>query len=88
MWRLVRKNFPQAHFRHQAPMRRFIVDFISHRNRLVIEVDGGQHGDLRDVMRTQLIEAEGYRVLRFWNHEVLANRDGVATAIAGALAEG
>lgn len=52
---------------------------------LVIEVDGGQHDAEIDQARTAIIEAEGYRVLRFWNHDVLGNADGVLTTIAAAL---
>ena len=82
MWRLLRRNFPEAHFRRQVPIRDFIADFASHSLKLVIEVDGGQHGGKADDMRTTLIEAEGYRVGRFWNHEVLGNGDGVMIALA------
>ena len=66
-------------------MVRFTVDFATHRHRLVIEVDGGQHSEETDRERTKLIAVEGYRVLRFWNHDVLSNPDGVATVIAAAL---
>jgi very-short-patch-repair endonuclease len=82
MWRLLRECFPDAHFRRQVPMPNFTLDFASHKLRLAIEVDGGQHGGARDVARTALIEAEGYRVLRFWNNDVLENCDGVATMLA------
>lgn len=85
MWNLLRENFPDRRFRRQAPIRNFIVDFASHRSKLVIEVDGGQHGGADDTERTRIIEAEGYFVVRFWNHDVLGNPDGVATAIAEAL---
>ena len=85
MWRLLREAFPEARFRRQVPIRRFIVDFASHRAKLVIECDGGQHNDDVDAERTRLIEAEGYRVLRFWNADVLGNAEGVCSAIAGAL---
>jgi len=85
LWRLLRENFPEARFRRQVPIRAFIVDFASHRAKLVVEADGGQHGGPADEARTGLIEAEGYRVLRFWNHDILGNPDGVATAIAEAL---
>ena len=88
MWRLLRTSFPEARFRFQVPLRMFTADFASHRARLVIEVDGGQHCPERDAGRTRLIEAEGYRVLRFWNHEVLGNPDGVWSTIADALHEG
>ena len=52
---------------------------------MVVEVDGGQHSDEADRDRTAAIEAEGYRIIRFWNHDVLGNADGVATALAAAL---
>jgi len=53
--------------------------------KLVIEVDGGQHCDEVDGARTRLIEAEGYRVVRFWNNDVLGNAEGVHAVIAEAL---
>jgi len=87
IWRLLRESFPEARFRRQAPIRSFIADFASHRVRLVIEVDGGQHSEEKDARRTRLIEAEGYRVLRFWNSDVLRNPDGVWTVINRALLE-
>src|SRR4051794_3984999 len=79
MWRLLRESFPEARFRFQVPLRMFIADFASHRARLVVEIDGGQHSAERDAGRTHMIEGEGYRVIRFWNHDVLANPDGVWT---------
>jgi len=82
MWRLLRECFPKAHFRRQVPIRNFIADFASHSLKLVIEVDGGQHSADVDRNRTASIEAEGYRVLRFWNHDVLGDGDGVATVLA------
>ena len=88
MWRLLRLAFPDAHFRRQVPIRDFIADFASHPARLVIECDGGQHNAAADALRTSLIEAEGYRMLRFWNDEVLGNPDGVHGLIAAALREG
>jgi very-short-patch-repair endonuclease len=88
MWRILRLCFLDARFRRQVPMLAYTVDFCSHRARLVIEVDGGQHSAARDAQRTRAIESEGYRVLRFWNHDVLGNGDGVATAIDLALHAG
>ena len=85
MWRLLRENFTQARFRRQVPLRHFVADFASHRARLVIECDGGQHDEAVDAERTRLIEAEGYRVLRFWNNDVLENPEGVYLAIKRAL---
>lgn len=88
MWRLLRSAFPEMRFRRQVPIRSFIVDFASHRARLVIECDGGQHNGNADARRTSLIEAEGYRLLRFWNNDVLQNPSGVHDAMAAALRVG
>jgi very-short-patch-repair endonuclease len=85
LWRLLREAFPEWRFRHQVPIRHFIVDFASHRAKLVIEVDGGQHEAEVDAPRSAVIESEGYRVIRFWNNEVLGNREGVYLAIEAAL---
>lgn len=85
MWRLLRENFPGARFRRQVPIRHFIVDFASHGAKLVIEVDGGQHGTQADARRTEIIAEEGYTVVRFWNHEVIGNPDGVGMTISDAL---
>jgi very-short-patch-repair endonuclease len=76
-----------SHFRRQALIGPYIVDFASRKVKLVIELDGGQHDVQRDAddARTRRIEARGYRVLRFWNHDVLGNLDGVLTEIQSAL---
>jgi very-short-patch-repair endonuclease len=70
------------HFRRQAPIGRYIVDFVCHSAKIVVEVDGSQHGErdgLRyDTERTAFLESQGYHVLRYWNAEVL--RDSVAIA--------
>jgi len=86
MWRLLREIAPDARWRRQVPLRHFIVDFASHKTRLVVEVDGGQHSEEADAARTPVIEAEGYRVLRFWNNEVLANPQGCARVLSEVLA--
>ena len=85
MWRLLCESFPDWHFRKQVPIRHFIADFASHRAKLVIEVDGGQHSADLDTARSATIEAEGYGVIRFWNNEVLSNREGVWVAVDAAL---
>lgn len=87
MWYLLRHYFPEARFRRQVPFRRFIADFASHPARLVIEVDGGQHGGPNDAARTAVIEADGYKVIRFWNNDILGNSDGVVMLIGEALEE-
>jgi very-short-patch-repair endonuclease len=73
---LLKEHFSYARFRFQVPIRHFIADFASHRYRLIIEIDGGQHGTLQDIQRTQALEEEGYRVVRFWNNDVLENAEG------------
>jgi BirA family biotin operon repressor/biotin-[acetyl-CoA-carboxylase] ligase len=87
VWRMLKLSFRGYHFRKQVPIRHCIADFASHRAKLVIEVDGGQHNSDADADRTKIIEAEGYRVLRFWNNDVLGNPDGVWAVIDGALRE-
>jgi very-short-patch-repair endonuclease len=77
----------RSHFRRQALIGPFIIDFASRKSKLVIKLDGGQHDTQRaaDDARTRQIEARVYRVLRFWNHEVLGNLDGVLSEIQSAL---
>ena len=90
LWWQLRHRLPLSgtHFRRQVRIGRYIVDFASHGAKLAIEIDGGQHGQqaLADAERTKFLEAEGYRVVRFWNIEVLTNIDGVLEAIQSALA--
>jgi very-short-patch-repair endonuclease len=78
---------PGTHFRRQVRLGRYIVDFASHKAKLVIEIDGSQHAEqaAADGERTRFLEAQGYRVLRFWNNEVLTNMDGVLEAVQQAL---
>ncbi|KPF91981.1 hypothetical protein IP81_08005 [Novosphingobium sp. AAP83] len=85
MWRLLRAQFAPWRFRRQVPLAHAICDFASHRARLVIEIDGGQHGGADDAARDAMIAREGYRVVRFWNNEVLDNSEGVAQVLAGVL---
>jgi very-short-patch-repair endonuclease len=88
LWgRLRKRQLKGCSFRRQYPLGRYIVDFICLQQRLVIEVDGGQHNDQRayDAMRTTWLEAQGYRVLRFWNNEVLNHTQAVIETIAAAL---
>ena len=90
LWRQLRQfETHGTHFRRQVPIGSFVVDFACMAARLVIEVDGSQHGGdaglLRDAERTHWLEAEGYRVLRFWNNEVSQNLAGVLDVIHAAL---
>ena len=74
-------------FTRQLPIGDFVVDFACRSARIAIELDGGQHADsATDEARTRVIEAHGYRVIRFWNNDVLANTDGVLTVILQELA--
>jgi very-short-patch-repair endonuclease len=80
------RRFEKFKFRRQVPIGRFIVDFVCFEARIVIEVDGGQHADSRsDQRRDRWLTANGFRVLRFWNNEVLRNFEGVMTVLAQAL---
>jgi len=74
-------------FRRQMPKGNYVVDFVCEDRRLVIELDGGQHGDRKaaDAERSAYLVAEGYRVLRFWNNEVTENVEGVLSVIVEAL---
>jgi very-short-patch-repair endonuclease len=82
-----RLALPDTHFRRQVDLGRYIVDFVSHSLKLIIELDGGQHAVqiARDVARTKFLESRGYRVLRFWNNDVLQNIDGVLEMIQSAI---
>ena len=74
-------------FRRQQPIGAYIVDFVCLEQRLIIELDGGQHAEnvAYDEKRTNWLESRGYRVLRFWNNEVISNTDGVVQAIRDAV---
>ena len=78
-----------ASFRRQTPIGPFIADFVCHEAKLIVELDGGQHFEpeqqLYDERRSEFLAAKDYRVLRFNNHEVLTNREGVVETIAEAL---
>ena len=84
LWqKLKRRQLAGRKFRRQQPIGLFIADFVCFECRVIVEVDGGQHGDQvhYDMHRTRWFETQGYRVLRFWNNEVLAHTDAVAQAI-------
>ena len=73
--------------RRQQPLGRYIVDFVCLEKRLIVELDGGQHAEqvLSDTARTAWLETQGFRVLRFWNNEVLSEIESVKEAIREAL---
>jgi very-short-patch-repair endonuclease len=84
---LKRRQIAGMKFRRQQPIGHFIVDFVCFERRVIVEVDGGQHAEQLhyDKRRTRWLEAQGYRVLRFWNNDVLANTEAVAQAILDAV---
>src|SRR5688500_8791032 len=86
LWKLLRANGLGYRFRRQVPRGPYILDFACLERRLVIELDGGQHADSeKDVIRDAWLAARGFRVLRFWNRELLHNLDGVHRRIEEAL---
>ncbi len=76
-------------FNRQVRIKPFICDLVARTPKLIIEFDGGQHAAEADAdaRRTRYLEAKGYRVIRFWNHEVLGNLEGVVAEIERVLAE-
>ncbi|MPZ37982.1 MAG: DUF559 domain-containing protein [Rhizobiales bacterium] len=88
-WHLRRLAPERSHFRRQATIGPYFTDFACHNLRLIIELDGGQHGHANQVaadeVRTKFLVSRGYRVLRFWNNDVLSNIDGVLTVVQSAL---
>jgi very-short-patch-repair endonuclease len=90
LWVKLRELNPIGfHFRRQAPIGSYIVDFVSFRSQLVIEADGGQHGipegARSDQLRDAFLQSQGFRVLRFWNLDIDANLVGVMESILSAL---
>ncbi len=89
MWEILRaKRMGGFKFRRQHPLGQYIVDFICLAARIVIEVDGDTHGDGREMAeqkRTDYVEKVGFRVIRFWNYDVLHYPDDVADAIGREL---
>lgn len=83
------RQFHDYKFRRQVPIGTYVVDSVCFEEMLVIEVDGGQHTENleQDSIRTEWLEQEGYREMRFWNNDVLGNTDGAIRAIEEALLE-
>src|SRR5215475_2266514 len=87
-YRLRARQIDGAKFVRQDPIGPYVVDFVCRGLRLIVEVDGGQHAtDKRDAVRDAWLSDRGYRVLRFWNNDVLGNTEGVLESIAAALSE-
>jgi len=88
VWQILRSNrMKEYKFRRQVPIGRYIVDFACHEARLIVEIDGGQHdrASPQEAERSGFLQNEGYRILRFWNNEILGNLDGVHQTIADEL---
>src|ERR1041385_4152171 len=90
LWRELRKlEIRGTHFRRQVPIGPYVADFACLASHLVIELDGSQHANepnkSNDKVRTRWLEAEGCRVLRFWNNDLSENIDGVMETIYAAL---
>ena len=90
LWLVLRAHqMGRVQFRRQHAIGPYIVDFCAPRRKLIIEVDGGQHAEQQeyDAERTAFLGSKGYRVLRFWNHEVLGNFEAVTGVIFEAVSE-
>jgi very-short-patch-repair endonuclease len=83
LWRALRsRQVGGVKFRRQHPLGPYVVDFLCYEHKLVVEVDGGQHAlSPSDGARTRWLEANGFRVIRFWNNDVLTRTEGVLTEI-------
>jgi very-short-patch-repair endonuclease len=89
MWRLLRdRRLAQFKFRRQVPFQNFILDFVCFEKRLIVEIDGSQHADSeRDTAREAVLVAEGFRIARYWNNDVLHRPTAVLEDILAKLVE-
>ena len=86
LWRVLRRRQVEGfRFRRQHPIGPYIADFACLEAKLVVEVDGGQHDEQSDAQRAGYLAEQGYRVVRYWNHEVLGRLDAVAEEIRRVL---
>ena len=86
LWsRLRNRQLENVKFVKQFPIGPYVADLAVRRLRLVIELDGGQHNESKDAPRTKLIEEHGYRVIRFWNNDVMGNIEGVLETIVNEI---
>lgn len=91
LWKELRsRQFDGVKFRRQWPIHNYVVDFVSFERHVIIELDGGQHAENgeKDVERDAILEQGGFRVLRFWNNEVVENLEGVLEVIHEACLSG
>jgi len=90
LWYFLRaKRFKDYKFRRQVSIGPYIVDYICCHKKIIIEIDGGQHNEFlnqtKDSARTSYLEAKGFKVIRFWNDEVLMETDSVLDQILNVL---
>ena len=88
LWRILRAHrFADYKFRRQVPIDHYVADFLCPAERLIIELDGGQHAEIsHDARRDAYLRAQGFRILRIWNNDLFDNEEGALTAIANAVA--
>ncbi len=90
-WRYVsNRQLNGLKFKRQVPMGTYIVDFVCHDNKVIVELDGGQHAEQveQDQLRTNDLQRRGYQVIRYWNHDVLGNIEGVMQDLAEQMNRG
>jgi very-short-patch-repair endonuclease len=87
LWSMLRgKRLAGWKFKRQEQVGDYIADFVCFAARVIVEADGSQHADsVGDTERDTYLAGQGFRLMRFWNNEVLTNPDGVATALLAAL---
>ena len=87
IWRILRdRRLCGFKFRLQAPFKNYVLDFVCYEHRLVIEIDGGQHAESqRDRRRDEALAVAGFTVVRYWNSDVLKNREGVTVDLLNRL---
>ena len=88
MWSKLRdRRLDGVKFKRQKPIAGYIVDFVALDLKLIVEIDGGQHAERaeEDAARTKVLEESGYHVVRFWNHDVLRNIEGVLESLVQEL---
>jgi very-short-patch-repair endonuclease len=84
LWSVLRgRQLDGAKFRRQYPIDRYFADFACVEAKLIVELDGGQHAEQADydAQRAEALQLQGWKVIRFWNNEVIENLDGVADTI-------
>jgi len=81
LWSRLRDRRLGWKFRRQHTLGRFIADFVCLERKLIVEADGGQHNPVADRPRAAYLRRRGFRIVRFWNHDILGNIDGVLEAL-------